>query len=122
MSPIIFFWYAELCIKTWKFVIVKKIQDDNKEQITILLKKFLDINDMRIKEKYTDNILGWKPIMKSDIIIDTKGIKKDRFLSLNLYAENIVAAIIGVKLGGWGINLAKIRIKIEAIKKNLLFI
>ena len=48
-------------------------------------------------------------------------MKKDRFLSLNLYAENMVAAIIGVKLGGWGINLAKIKIKIETIKSILLF-
>ncbi|RPG52773.1 MAG: hypothetical protein CBE48_003510 [Flavobacteriales bacterium TMED288] len=60
--------------------------------------------------------------MKSDIIIDIKGIRKDRFLFLNLYAENIVAAITGVKLGGWGINLAKIKIKIEIIKNDLLFI
>ena len=59
--------------------------------------------------------------MKSDIIIDIKGIKKDRFLSLNLYAENIVAEIIGVKLGGWGISLEKIKIKIETIKSDLLF-
>ena len=85
------------------------------------MKKFLDIIDIKIKEKYTDSMLGWKPIMKSDIIIDIKGIKKDRFLSLNLYAENMVAAIIGVKLGGWGINLAKIKIKIETIKSDLLF-
>ena len=44
-------------------------------------------------------------------------VVNDKYIFLKKYLLIIATAIIGVKFGGWGINLAKDKIKIKLIGK-----
>ena len=48
-------------------------------------------------------------------------VKNDKFIFLKKYPLIIATAIIGVKFGGCGINLANARINIKLIGKNSFF-
>ena len=48
-------------------------------------------------------------------------VKNDKFIFLKKYPLIIATAIIGVKFGGCGINLANAKINIKLIGKNSFF-
>ena len=48
-------------------------------------------------------------------------VKNDKFIFLKKYPLIIATAIIGVKFGGWGINLANAKINIKIIGKISFF-
>ena len=66
-------------------------------------------------------MVEWNPIRKSEIIIATRGARKDVKRLSNPLEANSAIAVIGAKLGGWGKNLDTIAIKIIEIKKKKFF-
>ena len=67
-------------------------------------------------------MVEWNPIKKSEIIIATRGTRKDVKRLSNPLEANSAIAVIGAKLGGWGKNLDTIAIKIIEIKKRFFLI
>ena len=61
------------------------------------------------------------PIIKSDINKHTIGIERPKYLFLKLIIENNAIAVIGVKLGGWGISLERIAMTMIVITKCNFF-
>ena len=66
-------------------------------------------------------MVEWNPIKKSEIIIATRGARKDVKRLSNPLEANSAIAVIGAKLGGWGKNLDTTAIKIIEIKKKKFF-
>ena len=66
-------------------------------------------------------MVEWNPIKKSEIIIATRGTRKDVKRLSNPLEANSAIAVIGAKLGGWGKNLDTTAIKIIEIKKKKFF-
>mgnify|MGYP004161023269 CR=1 FL=1 len=72
-------------------------------------------------EKYTNKLIIDIPIIRSEIKRQKIGIVKAKYLFLKLIIDNKATAVIGVKLGGCGINLEAVAIIIIPIIKCVLF-
>ena len=75
------------------------------------------------REKYIIGIPEWNPRYKSLISMATKGIKYAISRLLIIAPENTAIPRIGVKFGGWGINLLRVNTPIIPSPNNkVLFI
>ena len=61
----------------------------------------------------------WKPIKKSLINIEISKTIIAKLIFLKKKLLSIATEIIGVKFGGWGINLDKVKANINNIGKKL---
>jgi hypothetical protein len=55
------------------------------------------------------------PMMKSDMSIAPRGTNKENLISFLIKGIKMIPASIGVKFGGWGIILLKIKSEVRKI-------
>ena len=112
-----FFWYILPDIQTWRLVTIKNNKEHSRLAELILL-NFLDKKTVIKRVGYTTKIPVWRPINISEINIAIIGVKYEYKFCLNFMPANMHVANMGVKFGGWGINLEKARKKIDNIANN----